>query len=82
MTAFQMGAAPERPVTLTIDSLSVLPTQTPTVICGVKPIVQLSLKPLVVPVLAAALRSGRVSSVLAPKAGERATSSLIMSAIM
>src|SRR5690606_31285017 len=82
ITAFQIGAAPSSPVTFSIDSLSVLPTHTPTVACGVKPIVQLSFQPLVVPVLAATLRSGSVSIVLAPNDGARATSSLMMSAMM
>src|SRR5574341_637352 len=54
ITPRQIGPAPVTPVTLTIGVLSVLPTHTPTAISDVKPIVQLSRKSLVVPVLAPA----------------------------
>src|SRR5258708_39278056 len=54
MNSFQIGPAPETPETLTIGVLLALPTHTPTTRFGVKPIVQLSRKSVVVPVLAAA----------------------------
>jgi len=54
MNLCQMGAAPTIPVELWLSGLlSGLPTQTAVTRLGVKPIVQLSLKSLVVPVLAA-----------------------------
>ena len=50
----QIGDDPETPeATFSIGELSLFPTQTPIALCGVPPIVQLSLLSFVVPVLTA-----------------------------
>jgi hypothetical protein len=54
--AIEDGVAPDRPVTLSIGIIGIAHPDTDCKL-GVKPIVQLSLKPLVVPVLAAACRA-------------------------
>jgi len=78
MVACQIGPAPSTPETLAIGRLSALPTQTPTARSGVAPSVQLSRKPVVVPVLTAAF-TGNVSEALGPKPGSRASASARMS---
>src|SRR5512141_1535265 len=80
MKSCQIGPAPVNPLERSMDELSLLPTQTPVTSCGVKPSVQLSLKSLVVPVLAAAGRDN-FSDELAPNATLRAWLSDRMSVI-
>src|SRR5258706_16102275 len=75
MNSFQIGPAPETPETLTIGVLLALPTHTPTTRFGVKPIVQLSRKSVVVPVLAAAGLS-ICNALWSPNSGKRALLSL------
>ena len=74
-----MGAAASTPAMSSIGEPSALPTHTPTVISGVKPIVQVSRGPLLVPLFAAAGK-GSSNGVISPNPGMRASRSLRMSA--
>src|SRR6202158_3955279 len=83
MNLCQMGAAPTMPVELWLSGLlSGLPTQTAVARLGVKPTVQLSLKSLVVPVLAAKWRPGGVRAPRQPKDMQRLRSSDMIDAMM
>src|SRR5436190_24151912 len=83
MNLCQMGAAPTMPVELWLSGLlSGLPTQTAVARLGVKPTVQLSLKSLVVPVLAATWRPARVRSPWQPNDMQRLRSSDMIEAMM
>ncbi len=78
----QIGEAPETPeATLSIASLLLLPTQTPTNAWELPPIVQLSRLSFVVPVLTATVRPGMLRSELVPKTSFRALLSDNMLAI-
>ena len=69
----QIGAAPETPLaTFFICLLSLLPTHTPTTASRLQPIVQLSFRSLVVPVLTATARLPKFKYELTPKVSRRA----------
>src|SRR5438067_9059877 len=83
MKRCQIGAAPTIPVELWLRGLlSGFPTHTAVARLGVKPTVQLSLKSLVVPVLAATWRPARVRSPPQPNSRQRLRSSDMMDAMM
>ena len=68
-----IGDAPETPdATLSIGELSLFPTQTPTDLCGLPPIVQLSLLSFVVPVLTAICLPETFNNEFGPNASVRA----------
>ena len=77
---WRIGPAPVTPETSRIGEPSKFPTQTPTVNSGVKPIVQLSRKSVLVPVLQATGKSKRRAELI-PNARVRAELSLRISAI-
>src|ERR1700732_1357517 len=83
MNLCQIGAAPTMPVELWLSGLlSGLPTHTAVARLGVKPTVQLSLKSLVVPVLAPTWRPGSVKSPWQPNDMQRLRSSDMIDAMM
>ena len=75
----QIGPAPSTPARPSIGAPSAFPTHTPIAMLGVKPMVQVSRNPVLVPVFTAAGK-GTSNGVTPPNPGMRASGSLKMSA--